>query len=564
MQEYLTAIRYAAVKRLKPRIDATIYKIARDPEKSSGQTGDPELRENFDLDVSVKIVADPTLYHPPYKVASHFLDDNGLKAVLQSGRVENTTIQPETVEALRALSRDNGEDLSEGNGVVAVISAFASGMPDLSQAPPAPLVGLPGVGSGGGEGPVLMGQQVGFVKVSPLTVAVDPIRVLVTDHAGTPITGMGDLVKVGSKRAIPSSDEYWGTWAFTKRNERIAIEATYLMPDWTIVKGSSQLALQDIDDWLNPQPPDPIRIQLPIFLPNSFTLTGSTRAKVREGDPAPTRVTIQNAMLGVEVVHDLSDPVEIEVREPIRVNTPLKLTAMAKSEKRRFQGEKSVPLPSKPGKIDFGVITLVPIVEKVRIPTWNPDTPPLAKTYSADLKRIGLTPKPKLGEPPEKKELEYRVRDTIPTRGTEVEKGTDVVVMVHGRFGRAVPHVIGLEVGEAIRILEKEGFKVAKPTIGKPAEQADKESTVWKQSAEPGTEHALNEPIQLVILGKSAPTRTVPRVLELPEQDARREIKEAGLTMRVVPPAGRRSARVEKWKSGSTPNRRKGHRPCLK
>ena len=94
---------------------------------------------------------------------------------------------------------------------------------------------------------------------------LDPIRVQVLDHTGTPLAGINGLVTIGGQEAYISESEYWGTHQFTKYDEKINITASYTMPDGSVVSGQKEFSASEFDNWFSPSMRDPLVIQLPII-----------------------------------------------------------------------------------------------------------------------------------------------------------------------------------------------------------------------------------------------------------------------------------------------------------
>ena len=184
----------------------------------SASDGEP-ITERFEISAGVDVCADDTLYLRPYKVKT---------SVMKASEVGGVTLTEEAQAEVEAIRSEHGEALGKGEGLIGIVSVYAAGLADVEGALPATLAGLPGFEGGKAQGgEVLIGQQVGFVPVNPVTVTIDPVRVQVVDQAGVPISGKDDLVTITGKNVVVSGDEYWTTHEFTKHGEKLEITARY-------------------------------------------------------------------------------------------------------------------------------------------------------------------------------------------------------------------------------------------------------------------------------------------------------------------------------------------------
>ncbi len=566
LQSLWTAMRYAAIKRLTPKVEATIYKTLTDPKKSKGKPGE-QMKQAFDLSVAVDVTTDPTLYIPPYNTKATVLTKGDLDSL--SGDVQGVKLELPTISAIQSLRSEHSEEIADGNGLVAVVTTYASKVPDLSGAIKETLAGLPGIDQNDRSGTIVMGQQAAFVPVEPLIVHIKPVRVQVVDQTGQAIPDderHSCVVTIGGEDAYSTGSEYWREHKFTKYDETLEILAEYTMPDGSKLTGNAKLSVNDINDWINPQPlPDPIPIKLPIYRPGAFTLTGAVKARAPADDPYPGLAGIKNELLSVDetvaipggeqtlmpdggfrlgVIEEAAQAVfgtdggpqdgsfRISVDAPVRAGEAIRLTFIGATTKGRFQAVKAVP-PAAPGIVDFGTVTMTPVTTKVPVPPWDRENPPDYQAYAQKLSGVGLAGRPKLGDLPEQAKFEYKVADTDPSSGTQVAPGTEVVVTIFGKYARKVPDVVGLNIQTATEVLKDQGFQ-AKQTLGDPADSKKKEFTVASQSPKPDTEVTPEQPINLVVFAQYVPSCVVPKLVGLTEKDAKERLEKAKLRMEVA------------------------------
>ena len=559
-RDSLTALRYAAIPRLRPKIEATIYKTQKDP-KQFRQAGD-DISEAFELGFLVNVKTDPTLYFEPYSSKMIVLDKDSLGSL--GGEVQGVQIDSETAGVIAAIQSEHAQEIADGNGVVAVLSFYASGMADMTGALKETFAGLPGIEMAGQDGQVLMGQQATFVPVRRKSVKVEPVKVKVLDQAGKPLGNYENCectVTIAGEKALPTVDEFWKAYEFTKYDETIDIVATYTLADGSTLTGNAQLSVNDVNDWGEPQPlAEPITITLPVFGPGSFDVKGVVEAKAGPNEPIPAYVAVKNEALGInetaiipggdksltstgsmnlgggligeaigamlpggrERPEDGSFMADVEA--PIKVGAPIKLTFLGGTTKNKFQAVKTMPATS-PGMIDFGKITLTPVRDEVVIPRWDPTNPPTAQAYLQQLTGAGLSGTVKLGDLPDKGTLQHRVQETDPGAGRTVARGTEVTVTIYGEFARAVPSVIGMNAQDANETLTDAGF-TATFSLGDPATKKTDEFKVAAQSAKPNEKHSPDIPIACTLHGQFVPTIVVPDLEDMPLREAKKAVEE--------------------------------------
>ena len=124
-----------------------------------------------------------------------------------------------------------------------------------------------------------------------------------------------------------------------------------------------------------------------------------------------------------------------------------------------------------------------------------------------------------------------RVIGTQPEAGSVVERGTAVVLLVsRGVEQVAVPDVVGASEDDARAALEDAGLSAGNVTE---QENADEEpGTVLEQDPAAGGEVDRGSAVNLVVAAAPAEVE-VPDVLELPEDDARSDLEDAGFQVRV-------------------------------
>ena len=552
--EYLAALRFSAVKRMKPRISATLFKIARDSrDLRKGAAGEP-ITEQFELSAAVDIFADETLYLQPYTVKT---------SVLKVSGDSDVTLTAEAQKEVEAIKSERAEELGKGAGLIGVVSVYATGLANVEGALPETLAGLPGFEGGAAQsGEVLMGQQVGFVPVNPISVKVDPIRVQVVDQAGMPIRGQAGLVTVDGNDAMVSGDEYWTAHEFTKYGEKLAIAGRYRLPDGRELSAAAEFGVDDVENWLDPQPPkEPIMLRLPVFMPGSFRCKGVVSAeKPDPNSPYPGYATVRNEYLNVDkglyipggtlrtsIIGEAVASVfgrgdedtpkdgsfNVLLDGPLTAGESVTLSFEGDTDRHFFSAVKSVPLPAAPGVIDFGQVTLRVDETPVRVPDWNQQEPPDFQSYAGRLASVHLRGRPKLGKPSPAERLQYKIFTTDPGAGALVPKGSEVAVILHDKYARKVPDVVGLKIEQAREFLADQGF-TARDVQGENAPSRAKESTVVSQSVAPGTEHRPDVPIRLTVYAKYVPSCEVPKLAGMTEEKAKEVTKKAQVTLEVV------------------------------
>ncbi|MEN6429050.1 MAG: PASTA domain-containing protein [Phycisphaerales bacterium] len=564
--DYITAMRFSAVKRMKPTVRATLFKITRNGEDfRKGKAGEP-ITERFELNAAVDVFADDTLYLRPYQVKTSVL-----KA---SDRASPNVSLTEDVRAeIEAIRAKHGEEFEKGAGLIGIVSVYASGIANVEGALPQTLEGLPGFGGDKPRtGEVLIGQQAGFVPVKPIAVKVDPIRIRVVDQAGSPIRGESDMVTVDGNEIYVSEQEYWTMHEFTTYGEKLAIAVRYKLPDGREVTADAQFGVDDVENWLDPQPPaEPITLRLPIFVAGSFRLKGVVTAqKPGAESPYPGYVSIRDEPLGINAgtylpggelrTSLIGDAIaatfgqggddtpkdgsfNVLVDAPVAVGDQATLSFEGDTNKHFFSAVKSVVLASTPGVVDVGEITLKVDDTPVVVPSWDQANPPDFKSYAARLSGVHLRGQPRLGKPSPEERLQHKLSKTEPGAGTQVVKGSEVAVILHDKYVRKVPNVMGLKVDQAMEFLGDQGF-TAQDSQGENAPSRQKEFTVISQSVEPGTEHRPDVPIRLTIYAQYVPSCVVPKLAGMTEQQVREAAEKAKLTIEVVDQA-RQAARQE-------------------
>lgn len=554
--DYITAMRFSAVKRMKPTVRATLFKIVRNGEEFRNGKAGEAITEQFELNAAVDVFADDTLYLRPYKVKTSVL-----KAGDQAS--PNVSLTEDARAEIEAIRGEYAEELQKGGGLIGIVSVYASGIANVEGALPQTLEGLPGFEGGRTvTGEVLIGQQVGFVPVKPITVNVDPIRIQVLDQAGSPITGQRDMVTVDGNDVYVADREYWTAREFRTCGEKIAIAVRYKLPDGRELTANAEYGVDDVENWLDPQPPaEPITLRLPVFVAGSFRLKGVVSAQKPDAEsPYPGYATIRNEPFGIDKgtyipggelrTSVLGDAVaaafgqddadtprdgsfDVSINAPVLVGDPATLSFEGSTSKHFFSAVQMVSLPSAPGVVDVGQVVLKVDSSPVRVPAWNAQNPPDFKAYAGQLSGVHLRGRPKLGKPSPEERLQYKLSKTEPGAGSLVPKGSEVSVVLHDKYARKVPNVVGLKVDQAKEFLTDQGF-VARDSQGENAPSRQKEFTVISQSVRPGEEHRPDVPIQLVVYAQYVPSCVVPKLAGMTEQDAREAVERAKLAIEVV------------------------------
>ncbi|MCU0916812.1 MAG: PASTA domain-containing protein [Planctomycetes bacterium] len=564
--DYVAALRFSAVQRMKPTISATLFKIARSgADLRKGPAGAP-ITEQFELSAAVDIVADDTLYLRPYQIKTSVLRAHDRTA-------PNIILMDEARAELEAIRARHGEEFEKGAGLIGIVSVYARGLANVEGALPQTLAGLPGFENGRPRsGAVLIGQQIAFVPIKPITVKVDPIRIRVLDQAGNPITGRKDMVTVDGNDVYVSDQEYWTTHEFRTYEEKLTLAARYRLPDGRELTASAQYGVGDVENWLEPQPPaEPITLRLPVFVPGSFRLKGVVTAQKPDAEsPYPGYATIRSEPLGIgngtylpggelrtsaigEAVaaafgrDDEDTPrdgsFDVPVNAPVMAGDQATLSFEGSTSKHFFTAVASVALPVSPGVVDVGQVTLKVDNAPVSVPSWDERNPPDFRTYAGQLSGVHLRGRPKIGKPSPEERLQYKLSKTEPSAGSPVPKGSEVAVILHDKYVRKVPNVVGLPVERAKEFLADQGF-LAQESQGAGAPSRQKEFTVISQSVAPGTEHRPDVPIQLAVYARYVPSCVVPRLAGLTEKDAKEAVAKAKLALEIVDRA-REAARGE-------------------
>lgn len=555
--DLLVALRFSGVRRLRPIVHTRFYRTLKEnKELRGGRAGTliPPDGANV-VHASAYVYADDTIYLRPWRLETAFLKKQQLASL--GDRVGGRPLLRETAAAVRELKEKHAKEIEDGSGMIGVATVLAKGLGDLKGALSSTIKDLPGVTDAKGpKGEVIMDQQAAFVPLEKLKILVEPIRVVVRDQAGTLIVG-GEhedklAVTIAGKHPMKKAEKFWSTHQFTKYGETIDIVAAFKMSDGTQVTATRQLCVNDLESWLEPQPPEVIEITLPIFLPENFVVRGIVAAEPPKNPqtgrpmPVPKEASVANEFLGISGRAKVSrgggtgpagaekDAFQIPVKGILRVGATVELTARGSAPGNLFQATAAKPLPERAGTIDFGIITLRPATQTVRVPDWSKQNPPGYSTYAARLSALGLVGKPKLGKPTSETRLQYKVLSTSPSAGTEVQTGTSVVVVLHDKFAPRVPDVVGLHVGTATKKLADCGFAKVTTVIGGEAASKKKEFTVSHQSVKPGTEHPPDGPIKLTLLGRFVAKNVVPDLRGLTESEAREAVRRAQLRLEVA------------------------------
>jgi len=173
MRDLIAAVRHVAVPRHAPKLEATVYKIKSNQSSSEPQAYDPDSALK-DLQLSVKITADPTLYYPPYHVEPILLPINTKTWTVSGSTIPLLEQTRKTIDdlldklkkgdtedwpSMLPTPRDDGQDWN-----VVLLSAIATDMADLEKAMPETYEHLPRVKAGSGY---LMDQAITFIQAPP-------------------------------------------------------------------------------------------------------------------------------------------------------------------------------------------------------------------------------------------------------------------------------------------------------------------------------------------------------------------------------------------------------------
>ncbi|MEU9836043.1 Stk1 family PASTA domain-containing Ser/Thr kinase [Streptosporangium sp. NPDC048047] len=163
---------------------------------------------------------------------------------------------------------------------------------------------------------------------------------------------------------------------------------------------------------------------------------------------------------------------------------------------------------------------------KVKIPAL------ISQTEEAAGKTLtGMGLKVKVSEKYDDEMAKGTVIETDPAADTEVDKGTEVTLVVSkGTEKVAVPDVVNMTTEEATSALEEKGFKVSVL----PQVSSGKEGVVFKTDPEAGKRAAKGGTVRIYVPKAAV---DVPGVVNLTVQDAKRLLQQAGLKVKVVPQA---------------------------
>lgn len=171
MREAMPAMRYLAVPRHRPKLEATVYKVVL-PAAAAGSGPTKGAKKALDISVSTKLTVDPTLYYPDaqgkYATGTDLLKKAQAESAASKAdtnkpiNIGDVTLLPESCQAIKRLVSQHKQQLEDEEGVIVVVSALAYGMPDLSQAPLETIENIPVVKVGD---KYLMAQRVAFAEV---------------------------------------------------------------------------------------------------------------------------------------------------------------------------------------------------------------------------------------------------------------------------------------------------------------------------------------------------------------------------------------------------------------
>jgi eukaryotic-like serine/threonine-protein kinase len=123
-----------------------------------------------------------------------------------------------------------------------------------------------------------------------------------------------------------------------------------------------------------------------------------------------------------------------------------------------------------------------------------------------------------------------RVIETSPSEGSTVRKGSTVTLIVsRGREKAAVPDVTGKARDEAERLLRDAGLE---PSVSEREDEAAEPGTVIEQNPAAGTRIAKGGTVDLVVAKEPAQV-PVPGVIDATEEEAAKELEDAGFTVRI-------------------------------
>lgn len=190
LQSLLTALRWAAAPRHRPRMTATLYQTPSEPpppepsesDADENDNADPPEHPAYNWSLNVRLSVDPTLYYPPYNT-EHLTVVSPAQAerAIESGRLGGVPLLEGMDRTLRELLDQNRALIEDDRGRFILVSAFAPDMADLSSTPTAAYAHLPSAKSrrladlpadrrpqGRTARGYLMAQSIGFVDTPPL------------------------------------------------------------------------------------------------------------------------------------------------------------------------------------------------------------------------------------------------------------------------------------------------------------------------------------------------------------------------------------------------------------
>jgi hypothetical protein len=175
----LIAMRWLAVPRQRPQLEATVYRVhppqPEEPQQSeaSEASGGEQTEEDeppvYDWSVATKLTVDPNIYHEPYQTRTDFLNLEQATAAASSGKIGDLPLLPDAKRRLRALISQRAAGDEKNNDLVVIVSAVAASMtnyqqemPNLARALPQVFASLPNVKAGDG---FLMAQDINYQAV---------------------------------------------------------------------------------------------------------------------------------------------------------------------------------------------------------------------------------------------------------------------------------------------------------------------------------------------------------------------------------------------------------------
>ena len=200
----------------------------------------------------------------------------------------------------------------------------------------------------------------GPVTFEPYELLIKPIRIKVVDLADTPIPSDQVTVGIGTDATTWQEPFFVGSWLFKKKDEQVTLEAKMTLPDGRPVSATHTMSINDFDLLGTPTPPDPIDLQLPVFL--TLDVKGQTQVEVPDGEPRPLKVKLTNAPLHVNAFADADQSFTVTVPVPVKLGDTVTLDALAKKGNFEYRGSGSAPVQVEP--LQLGTIVLKPKKQK--------------------------------------------------------------------------------------------------------------------------------------------------------------------------------------------------------